>query len=336
MSVSTDCCLSPFKLGAPVIAPSGVPGAFDRLGVDCPQPFRHNGKVYMLYIGFSGEGYQTALAVAEDDSLLRWKSLGTVLTKGEPGTWDQVGRAGNCVLCENGLYGAREAVRINGRYWMSYHAYPAVGYEAGAAEIGLAWTEDEELLDWHCLERPVLSWRDGAAWERGGLYKSHILLHDGRFWMFYNAKNVTDGSWREQTGAAVSDDLLRWTRLPGPVLPVTEGAWDSVFASDPVVLFDAARDRWVMYYFGFNGKNAMDGIAFSDDLLRWTKHPEPILRSGAPGEIDSRHAHKPGILAHNGALYHFYCACRPTQTEEERRLLGGEYRCITVARSVPW
>jgi len=337
MHIDISRYTSPYKLSRPVITPSGVEGDFNCLGVDCPVPFRHNGKVYMLHVGFDGKGYQTALCVAEDDSLLRWKQLKVILPRGNAGAWDEVGRAGTTILCDNELFGSREIKKHNGKYWIMYHAYPGSGYEVGPAEIGLAWCEDEDLLDWHCLDKPVYSWKDGEDWEKGGLYKCDLLEHDGKFYMFYNAKNITDGNWREQTGGAVSDDLMSWKRFPGnPCVLVTDGAWDSKFASDPVVLYDSAKQLWVMYYFGYNNKNAQDGIAFSTDLLHWEKHPEPIMRNGVHGEIDSTHAHKPGILYHNGMLYHFYCAVRPTLNEEEKARFKNEYRTISVARSVQW
>ena len=78
------------------------------------------------------------------------------------------------------------------------------------------------------------------------------------------------------------------------------------------------------------------GIALSDDGIHWRRSPEPLIRNGAPGSLDSRHAHKPCVIYHNGTLYHFYCAVRPTETEEERRKFGKEFRCLTVARSTPF
>lgn len=329
--------LSQYKLGRPVIAPSGREGAFDRLAVDVPVPFRHAGKCYMMHVGFDGKGYQTALCVAQDDSLLSWKQLGVILPRGEAGAWDAVGRAGTCILCDDALFGPREAKKIGGKYWLFYHAYPGEGYEVGPAQIGLAWTEDEDLLHWHCLEEPIYSWKDGADWECGGLYKCHVVEDGGQYYMFYNAKDRTDGRWHEQTGCAISPDLREWRRAPGnPCLPVSENGWDSAFASDPVVLRDAEKGLWVMYYFGFDYRHAQEGIAFSEDLLHWHKHPEPVLRAGAAGELDCVHAHKPGLLWHNGALYHFYCAVRPSQTEQEKASFGAEHRVLTVARSVPW
>jgi beta-xylosidase len=90
-----------------------------------------------------------------------------------------------------------------------------------------------------------------------------------------------------------------------------------------------------MFYFGFNGKTAQEGIAVSRDLRNWEKFPAPVLAAGAGGDIDATHAHKPGILYHDGALYHFYTACRPYK-EGDAANNGGEFRCISLARSTPW
>ena len=91
-----------------------------------------------------------------------------------------------------------------------------------------------------------------------------------------------------------------------------------------------------MFFYGFDGRHAVDGIAESDDLIHWEKHPDPLLVYGGKGSIDEIHAHKPGILYHNNMLYHFYCACRRTATQEEKAEFGVEYRCISVARSAEW
>ncbi len=55
--------LTPYKLGRPVLAPSGEKGTFDCLGVDNMRIIRHNGKFYMFYIGFDGTDYRTARCI---------------------------------------------------------------------------------------------------------------------------------------------------------------------------------------------------------------------------------------------------------------------------------
>lgn len=324
-----------YKLGRPVLTGSGVPGTYNKQAVDCPVVFSHNGRYYMTYVGFDGDGYQTALAVSDD--LVRWKSLGVILPRGGNQEWDHVGMAATTVLMDRDLYGGNKLKKWKGRYWLIYHSYPDFGYEAGPAEMGLAWTEDESLLHWNFHGGPVFSWKQGAAWEQGGLYKGDLLEYKDRFYLFYNAKNYENSEgWTEQTGLAESDDLVHWTRpFEEPVLPVTQGAWDSVFASDPQVMYDSKEGQWVMFYYGLGNLSACNGLAVSQDLYHWEKFPAPILSVGAPGTIDSRYAHKPSVICHGGELYHFYCACRPYQ-EGDIADNNGEFRCISVARTKPW
>ncbi|AEI43286.1 hypothetical protein [Paenibacillus mucilaginosus] len=324
--------LTPYKLGEPVLAGSGLPGSFDLNAVDCPFVFRHNGAFYMMYVGFDGKGYQTALATS--DNLLDWKHLAVILARSEEDRWDARNVAGTWMLKENRIDAPPLLKKWKNKYWLVYHAYPDYGYEEGSAKIGLAWTEDENLLEWHRVPDPILTPEEGADWERGGLYKECLIEHEGRFYLFYNAKNKNKGRWLEQTGVAFSTDLFHWERYEGnPVLKVTPDAWDSGFVSDPCVLQDDAG--WIMYYFGFDYRKAQEGIALSSDLLHWTKHPHPILRVGEEGSIDSIFAHKPSVITHDGVLYHFYCSCRPTRPGDPTVNYGREFRTISVAASQP-
>lgn len=324
--------LTPYKYGKPVLAPSGVEGEFDRFGVDNLRIVSHGGKFYMFYIGFDGTGYRTALAVSDD--LLHWEKKGIVLDKGSKNPWDTNGRAVSSLFCNPDLYGKQELIKYDGKYIMFYHAYPGKGYETGAAANGLAWSTDENLLEWHCEDAPVFEKGKSGEWDGDGLYSARIIQHDGKFCLYYTGKKDTADLWNEQIGFAFSDNLHDWKRYEkNPILKVSPGCWDSVFTSGGQLLFDSRKKRWVMFYFGFNLKRAQEGIAVSDDMLNFEKCPEPIITCGKDGEIDSQYAHKPCVIYHDGMLWHFYCAVRPTVTDDEKRRFGNEYRCITVARS---
>lgn len=328
--------LTEYKLGRPVLSPSGEQGRFDRLGVDAPRVFRHNGRFCMLYIGYDGVGYQTALAVSDD--LLRWEELGVVLPRENKNVWDRVGRAGSCIMGDIDLYGSRELTKIDGRYWFWYHSYPSEGYEVGAAANGLAWTEDESLLSWQFSDKPVFSKGPDGAWDSGGLYSTWVFPYKDGYRMYYNGKENLHWPWHEQEGIAWSRDLLHWERYKGnPVFRVGQsGSWDCCFSCGQHVLWDSRCNRWVHFYCGYDGVHAQEGVAVSEDGIHWIKCPEPIIRNGRPGELDEQHAHKPGVIWHDGILYHFYCAVRPTHTPEEKERFGSEFRCITVARSKAW
>lgn len=326
--------LTPYRYEKPVLHGSGILGAFDEKAVDIPFVFWHQNKYYMLYTGFDGKGYQSALATSDD--LLHWEHKGVILKRNlDSDRWDRIGGAATWMIKESDDFNQIPKLgKVEGKYWLVYHSYPSTGYENGPAEIGLAWTEDEELLDWHFPDKPCFSWKDGADWEAGGLYKACIIRNNDIWYMFYNAKDKEE-RWTEQTGVATSKDLLHWERYEGnPVMKVNRESWDERFVSDPYIVKDG--NIWVNFYFGY-GKiyedghsHAQEGLALSADLLHWEKVREPILSFGPEGTYYSGHVHKASIVKKDDTLYHFYCATCPWK-EGDPTSAYGEYRTICVA-----
>jgi hypothetical protein len=160
------------------------------------------------------------------------------------------------------------------------------------------------------------------------LYKPCLLEDRGTYYLFYNAKNK-DRRWVEQTGVATSTDLKTWKRYDrNPIIPVGgSGSWDERFASDPCVLIDGRR--WVYFYYSLDAKGkARDLIAVGDGPFAARKVPEILIDVGAPGTVDETYAHKPSVVWHDGALYHYYCAVSGKYPKETRG--------ISVARSRSW
>lgn len=245
--------------------------------------------------------------------------------------------AGVWILKDCDLYGTNELIKVDGKYWLFYHSYPSEGYEQGAAQVGLAYTDDENLLNWQFVDEPIFCPSENGSWDSGGLYKTSIVKQDDKYYMFYNAKDIVDGNWKEQTGVAISSDMMHWKRYENnPVLPVKEDTWMNKFLSDPCITYDSKNKLWVVFFFAYDNKHAREGVAVGKDLLNLQVYDKPIIDIGKQGEIDSTHAHKPGIIYHDDMLWHFYCAVRPTETEDEKKNGGSEYRCITVARSKPF
>jgi len=325
--------LTPYKYPHPVLVGSGTPGAFDEMSVDIPFVFQHKNQFYMLYTGYDGKGYQSALAVSDD--LLHWNPKGVILGRERDSErWDKIGAAATWMIKESDdLYETPRLKKVDGKYWLVYHSYPSHGYEAGPAEISLAWTEDEELMEWHRLDEPVFSWKDGTEWEKGGLYKACIIFYEDIWYLFYNAKDAKD-RWIEQTGMAKSKDLFHWDRCEkNPILKVTAGAWDGRFLSDPYIVRD--KDHWVNFYFGYDQGHAQEGLAISYNLEDWQKVDSPILTHGGKGELDENHAHKAAIFYYNETLYHFYCATRPFKVGDSTQVYE-EFRTIAVASNKPF
>jgi sucrose-6-phosphate hydrolase SacC (GH32 family) len=251
------------------------------------------------------------------------------LGRGARGSVTAYNAALTCILRDNELFGPATLKLVDGRFVGTYHAYPEPGYEAGPAVIGLCFSDD--LRSWD-VRPPVLEPDPSCEWEAGGLYKSWILESEGIYYLFYNAKNRTSGPWIEQTGFATSSDLIHWTRNPAnPVLKVgLPGAFDDRFASDPVVL--KHEDTWLMFYFGLcSDGHARDSFAFSENLRDWRKSGEVLIDVGPAGSIDSRYAHKPGIIGVEGNLYHFFCAVAPARNKQMGDINHDEVRGISLA-----
>jgi len=312
-----------------VIAPSFKADTFDSHAVDCPFLFHHHGKFWMTYVGWDGIGYQTGLASSSD--LVNWTKEGLILGRGPKGSMTEYNAALTCILRDNELFGPGTLKQVNGRFVGTYHAYPDPGYESGPAVIGLCFSTD--LRTW-IVGDPVLESDPGFSWEAGGLYKSWLMESDRTYYLFYNAKNKPKKTapWQERTGVAISTDLVTWQRYSdNPVLGLgSRGDFDDRFASDPCVL--RHNDTWIMFYFGnCTDGHAREGVAFSDDLFHWRKARQPLIDVGPPGSIDSKYAHKPGIISKDGKLYHFYCAVAPAIDGQLGEIAHHEVRGITFA-----
>lgn len=304
---------TPHKLGRLIIEPSLKLGEFDSYFVDVPFVFKWDAKYYMTFVGWDKIGYRTGLATSDD--LINWTKEGMIIDRGPRGSTTEYNVALTWIVRDNNLHSDGSLKQINGKFLGAYHAYPRPGMEEGSASIGLCWSDD--LRNWQ-LDEPFLHCDDPDAgdWERGGLYKACIVEHDGLFYMFYNAKQVPAGNWNEQTGLVVSSDLKKWERVSDqPVLTNGgPGSVDEIFASDPCVL--RMEDKWVMFYFGLSKDgHARDCAAISNDLIHWQKIDDVLIDIGAPGEIDSIHAHKPSIITKDGILFHFYCAVAPADED---------------------
>ncbi len=287
-----------------------IPGYESFHGTDVPCVYQLPGRTnewFMSYIAFNGQGYHSF--VARSTNLVDWTDHRLAMGFGPAGEFDHGGRVIGAYLYEScDLRAPRVLRRRDGRFWTLYGCYPRQGgYELRPGYQGVAVSEDG--LAWRRVkDSPILSVFDPDCgdWERDCIYQPWLVEHRGRFFNFYNAAK----GGVEQTGLALSTDLLTWRRHPAnPVIPVRAGGFDEQFASDPKVFRDG--DHWTMFYFGVGRGGAHIMVAFSRDLEHWTAHPEPLYRAGGhPGGLDQQYAHKISLVYEpvEAVFYLYYCA----------------------------
>jgi predicted GH43/DUF377 family glycosyl hydrolase len=122
----------------------------------------------------------------------------------------------------------------------------------------------------------------------------------------------------------------------GVILPLgPKGAWDAGMVESPVIWFDSTARRFAMVYAGYarvredvRGYNAVArpqvGLAWSDDLLHWTKDPRnPIFGpSGIPGTSDAEGTPGPFIIRAQGKYFLFYFGTTGTGYEKGTKAMN--------------
>lgn len=302
---------TPYKYGM-VISP-----ADSTKKIDCPSVFRKGNRWYMTYIQFDGRGYETWVAKSKD--LLRWETLGRIMSFSDTTDWDNNQKAGYIALQDTKWDGSYKLKKFQGKYWISYIGGKDRGYESGPLAIGIANTKDKltKPHEWNRLSQPVLSSTDKDVrwWENRKLYKSIIIQDKNKtlgseFVMYYNANGDSSGNkpkwrWFERIGMAVSDDMVNWKRYNAdPVMEHGVG-----ITGDAVI--QKINDVWVMFYFGAfweTRKNeTFNRFACSYDLVNWTDWKgDDLIKSSEP--YDAKYAHKSFVVKWKGVVYHFYCA----------------------------
>jgi len=288
-----------------------IPGYEEFRNTDCPCVYQLPGqrdKWFMSFIAFNGKGYSSF--VVESTDLVNWTNPRLAMGFGPPGEFDHGGCVVGAFLYESyDLKAPRLLKKRDGRFWTLYGCYPRQGgYELRPGYEGVACSDDG--LTWRrAKDSPILSVHDPDCgdWEASCIYQPWLVEHEGRFYDFYNAAR----SGIEQTGLAMSSDLLAWKRhTSNPIIRNRQGGYDEKFCSDPKVFRDG--DHWTMIYFGVGRGGAHIMVAFSRDLVHWTSHPEPLYKAGGnPSGLDKQYPHKISLVYEpkKETFYLYYCAC---------------------------
>lgn len=193
-------------------------------------------------------------------------------------------------------------VRDGERYVMLYRAQDA----NGTSRLGIATGTDG--IHFSREREPVLA--PEAEYERGGGVEDPRLVKiRGTYYLTYTAY---DGK-NAQLALATSRDLRRWERR-GVIMPANTGRWNVKWTKAGAILDQPVGGKHWMYYMADAAASAggpdQMGVAWSDDLVRWTEALDAPVLPRRPGRWDSRVV-EPGppplvtpegiLLVYNGA-----------------------------------
>lgn len=152
------------------------------------------------------------------------------------------------------------------------------------ATVGHAVSDD--LLHWRVVE-DALGPGPPGTWDDLAIWTGSVIAGPDRWFMFYTACSTAEDGLVQRIGAAVSDDLITWTKLAGNPLLVADdrwyerldlGRWHDEAWRDPWIIADPAGDG----YHALLTARVPDapswaagviGHARSPDLMSWEVQP---------------------------------------------------------------
>jgi len=191
------------------------------------------------------------------------------------------------------------------RWYMSFIAFDGKGYNSFVAE-------SDDLLHWR-HKGLAMGYGPEGAFDHGGcvvgafLYESYevkaprvLKKREGKYWSLYGCYPLQGGYELRPgyEGVAVSDDGLRWRRAKDAhTLSVHDAdcaAWEQDCIYQPwLVEHDG---RFFDFYNAANGPVEQTGLAFSTDLLDWSRYSaNPVVRN-RPGGFDEQFASDPKVF----------------------------------------
>ena len=224
-------------------------------------------KWVMSYSGWDGRVWRT-LSADSNDGLI-WRKTDGYRIEPNAATWEggyiaangfgdwyqagsppQIGDArSRQVVVPRGPRGAWDEMGVGDPYVVGQYMFFLGQDRARRQRLGVAERRGE---DWYKLRsNPILELGEPGAFDEKGLGEPAVWQQHGKWWMLYTGRDRNE--WR-RIGLAVSQDGIKWARVPGPPIidAGAEGTWNSRVVCDPHVI--PRDDGSVRVYFGGGNK----------------------------------------------------------------------------------
>jgi len=184
------------------------------------------------------------------------------------------------------------------KWYMTFIGFDGQGYQSFIAE-------SNDLVHWTAM-RLAMGYGPKGGFDHGGVVLGAYLYEDyaikaprtlknkgGKYWSLYGAYPRQGGYELRPgyEGVACSDDGITWQRAKNqPILSVHQkdcGDWEKSCIYQPWLV--EHQGTYYNLYNAANGSIEQMGLALSDDLLNWRRHPRnPVIPNGPKGSYNEK------------------------------------------------
>jgi len=242
----------------------GTAGQFDVNALTGPSAVYSGGTYYVTYVGLNGSN-QNSIGIASGSSPTSLtKYSGNPILSGSGGSnWDGGYVSGDRLYKDP----------VSGNWYLLYFGSQFAGFESSPASIGIAGPSASPFGPWTNAAAPILSPGTSGAWDDSILYRPFVIYLSGTYYLYYNARKVSDSL--ERIGYATATSLLGpWTKYAGnPVVIPSATGTDTIRDGDPYIIQPNGTSNYIMFFFGStNSSFGEEYLASSPDLINWTKY----------------------------------------------------------------
>ncbi len=152
---------------------------------------------------------------------------------------------------------------------------------SAGASIGVATSTDG--LSWHDVG--IILTKSTNGWDSAEVISPSVIEVNNTFYLYYEADDASNVGHRAIGLATSTSPTGPFTKLPNPVLGPT-ASWEATIVGTPAAA--QIGSKFFLFYHGFQGGSDRGGVAYSNDLISWSKEPNnPILNLGSSGAWDS-------------------------------------------------
>ncbi len=169
-----------------------------------------------------------------------------------------------------------EVISVNSTLYLYYRTDHSIAVARNSSNDGTRWTD---------INRTAIG-PSPSGWDSAEVIAPSVIQVRGTYYLFYEATNNTSTGPRAIGVATSTGPIENFTKYPGNPILTASGGWEGHIIGTPVVT--KIGSMFYMFYHGFDGNHDRIGIAYSSDLLHWTKETSnPILDVGQQRSWDS-------------------------------------------------